>query len=83
MSSPGHERQKRYYDPSLYMLSPHSHILSISTEYRTVFMVDMSASLATLNPADGTVLMSQVLEKYVLCFTVHRKVPFQQNTRLT
>jgi hypothetical protein len=64
LSSPGQERQKpKYYDPNLYMLSPYTRILSISTEYRMVFMVDMSASLAALDPETGTVLISQVLEK--------------------
>ncbi|KAI9288344.1 hypothetical protein BC943DRAFT_153411 [Umbelopsis sp. AD052] len=67
MTSPGHDRSRRYYNPNLYVLSPHTHILSIATEYRTVYMVDMSASLSTLDPAEGTVLMSQVLEKLENC----------------
>lgn len=66
VTSPGHDRSRRYYNPNLYLLSPHTHILSIATEYRTVYMVDMSASLSTLDPAEGTVLMSQVLEKYAV-----------------
>jgi hypothetical protein len=63
IASPSVETHKAtYFDPNLYMLSPHTHILSVAAEYRMVYMLDMSASLATLDPATGTVLISQVLE---------------------
>lgn len=63
MASPCIDGQKpTYFDTNLYMLSPHTHILSVAGEYRMVYMLDMSASLATLDPATGTVLISQVLE---------------------
>ncbi|KAJ2958463.1 hypothetical protein NQZ79_g5904 [Umbelopsis isabellina] len=82
IASPSMDSQKpTYFDSNLYMLSPHTHILSVAGEYRMVYMLDMSASLATLDPATGAVLISQVLETLENCLEgISRPFSFQTAT---
>ncbi|KAK9768108.1 hypothetical protein K7432_001511 [Basidiobolus ranarum] len=55
-------------NPSLYKLTPHTKICTVSTKYRLVFVVDISGSVANLNPFRSHILLDQIYE--TLCRSI-------------
>lgn len=49
----------------MYIMTPRTRILTVAKEHSMVFMIDLSSSLATIEPGTGKVMIGSAYDVYV------------------